>query len=914
LGGLAAAMHLAESEGFTGELIVVAPQWSSSARQRLGLVGERPFQLRAVAASSLSDGVAGVEPDAFADPVYVPVDRVSAHLADAADRALFSRAALALEGLASKHGGAVRGFGRSVELIVLARRVAELRADEGGVMLNTGSPQRSSVRLTADALANAFDELEGNLRKRLNDRRAREGEEGMRTRVIPAIGAMLGLRALQSWPMGGSDTPALDLSGIDSDGRPVLGAARKRLGLSELGDILDATVLLRPALPVLLGDVEPPVRIDAPRLVIAANEIDAAVARVLRCLVLGHDLLEIRDLGRDRGFELSAQGSGEATSISPAEPATRPARRERGSRRGERSKRSDAGEEEPRAAAGAEEPESESRTREPREDEGRGGEGRSREGRDGEGRGRPRRRGRRSRGGERGGDEPVAETASADSAGSGAGSGAGSSAGSSAGSGRGRGRAKPRFEEVSLFDLEDEVRPDSDNDEEGGRSRRRGRPRRRGRRGGRSGEGAEGSDEGSEPAEAGRGKRRDSRGEDSDDGDDDLVAAEEDDLGGALSAMLDEVPDVSEVALPEYDDEEDEEDGEGAPPREDRERRRRAKLEEVLADVPAEVPKPPRRRAAIVVSADRDSIIAAVLLARDIRLLEGIWIYPQSELMTFFRGVATDLRDQTPIYLIGFTPSPARDVIQAASIYRGRISWFDHHDWPPEDRAALQEAIGEEALHLSPGTQTALTTALATCTRRSRFSDKLVDLATGRFTQHDFERWGRLWWWRLGELAKKTGERRADLEPLLAGRPSDLAKEAARVEVPEVPDEVAYLSERDFRLVHFAGYSLVVVSVPEGLDVHLCARIARERYGAILSLAYHEGQETFVLAGEENAGRRGLDHGALVEHLASKLAWVEALAGDDHVARFLLRDAERQPERLDEVIGEIAMGRSILER
>jgi hypothetical protein len=378
--------------------------------------------------------------------------------------------------------------------------------------------------------------------------------------------------------------------------------------------------------------------------------------------------------------------------------------------------------------------------------------------------------------------------------------------------------------------------------------------------------------------------------------------------------MLDEVPEVAEIELPEYDDEEEEEGGEEGAARVEREKRRRARLEEVLAEVPKEIPKPPRRRAAIVVHADRDSIIAAVLLARDIRLLEGIWIYPQSELMTFFRGVATDLRDQTPVYVVGFTPSPARDVIQAASIYRDRISWFDHHVWPPEDRAALQQAIGDDAVHLSPGSQTALTTLLGVCTRRSRFSDKLVDLATGRFTHHDYERWGRLWWWRLGEIAKKTGESRADLEPLLAGRPSDLAKEAARADVPPVPDEVAYLSERDFRLVHFAGYSLVVVPVPEGLDIHLCARIARERYGAILSLAHYDGKETFVLAGEDAAGRRALDHGALVEHLASKLYWVEAVADDDHVARFVLRDAENQPERLDEVIGEIAMGRSILER
>ncbi len=203
---------------------------------------------------------------------------------------------------------------------------------------------------------------------------------------------------------------------------------------------------------------------------------------------------------------------------------------------------------------------------------------------------------------------------------------------------------------------------------------------------------------------------------------------------------------------------------------------------------------------------------------------------------------------------------------------------------------------------------------MRTFTRRSRFSDKLVDLAAGRFTEHDYERWGRLWWSRIGEIAASTGDRRADLEPLLAGRPSDLAKEAAGAATPELPAELRYVSSQDFRLVHFSGYSLVVLEVPAELDLHLCARIARERYRAQLSLATRPTAELVVFGAEELTGRRSLDLGGLVDHLASKLEWVEALAGDDHVARFRLRELASNPDRLDEVIGEIAMGRSLFER
>jgi hypothetical protein len=328
---------------------------------------------------------------------------------------------------------------------------------------------------------------------------------------------------------------------------------------------------------------------------------------------------------------------------------------------------------------------------------------------------------------------------------------------------------------------------------------------------------------------------------------------------------------------------------------------------------PEEVRRAPRGRAVILAHADRNSIIAAVLLARDVRQLEGIWVYPQSELMTFFRGVATDLRENTPIFVIGFSATPARDTIQAASLYRDRLVWFDHHLWAPEDLGGMKEAIGEAMLHVEAGGQNSLPSVLAYCTRRSRFSDKLVDLATGRFTRHDFERWGRLWWWRLGELADKPGEHRADIEPLLAGRPSDLAKEAAGVPSPPLPEEVDFVSSRDFRLVHFGDFGIVIGAVAAGLDLHLASRIMRERYGVSISLVYAEEGELLVLGSDDAAGRRAIDVGAMAEHLSQKFGWIDSQSDVDHVARFRVRDMAANPDRLEEVVREIGLGRAILE-
>ena len=52
------------------------------------------------------------------------------------------------------------------------------------------------------------------------------------------------------------------------------------------------------------------------------------------------------------------------------------------------------------------------------------------------------------------------------------------------------------------------------------------------------------------------------------------------------------------------------------------------------------------------------------------------------------------------------------------------------------------------------------------------------------------------------------------LEGLLVGRPSELARHAASLPPPPPPAELAFAASRDFRLVHFGGYTLVVVDVP----------------------------------------------------------------------------------------------------
>ncbi len=932
LGGLAAAQQAASEASFNGELLVIAPQWPSGARRVLGLLGQTPYSIEPIAAPGLTEGRVVVEAEPAPRILATSASQLASRMSSPESRSAFTRAAAALEGLAAKHGGCVRIGADRLELVVLARRVAEIRASGESAVLEIQIGGRTTTPLSGADLAGALDGLEGQLRRRLNDRKVRDGEEGLRGRVIAQLAAGSELRGLRAWPQPGTDQDAVDGVGINAAGDPVVVAVREELDWSSLAAVLESLAPIRTLLPVLFAEAAPPLRLGLPRLLLTAERFADGLERALSALIVAYELRSVAGAA-GTGVDLVSRSAGEGAEFRPARRSRR--RGGRGRAGGPRDEDgSEAEGEDASDASGASDASDgdetvEAKSEESRREGGRPLGPRADEGGDadegGRGRGRRRRRPRRGgRGGEGDGEgEESAPRAARDR---------------DEGRGGEGGRGRKRFEEVSLMDLDDGPSPSitadaSDSlDDDAGEGDRPRRGRRRGRRGGSDARrGGEGSDADTGSRSRGRSRSASSpasseQGEDSD-GEDDVDTvdgvAEEDDLVDAddleeiLARLADDVPDfeTSDGTESSYDDEDDEEGDSTSPAARtsgSRDARRRGRRGD--SDGDEEARAQPRKRSAILVHADPDSLFAAVLLARDIRQLEGMWVYPQEELMTFFRSIATDLRDDTPIFVIGFHPSPAHDVVQAASLYRGRLTWFDRQVWPPEDLAAMRGAIGAEAILGGAGLDSTLPLVLETCTRRSRFSDKLVDLATGRFSQHDFERWGRLWRARASEIAAKSGDIRADVAALLTGRPSDLAKEAALVAIPPPPPEVAWIAERDFRLVHFGGHVMVVLEVDPGIDLHLASRIARERYDASLSLARVAGEEVFVFAGDETTGKRSLDYMAIAEHLSNKLDWVDERPDADHVSRFRVRDLARHPERLEEIVAEIAMGRSLLER
>ena len=92
------------------------------------------------ALAALDEGGGTVAPDRAELALALPADRLAAACEGPDGPDLFRRALSALEGLAAKHGGVVRGTGQGAELVLLARRSALLRPEAGGEVLETLLP------------------------------------------------------------------------------------------------------------------------------------------------------------------------------------------------------------------------------------------------------------------------------------------------------------------------------------------------------------------------------------------------------------------------------------------------------------------------------------------------------------------------------------------------------------------------------------------------------------------------------------------------------------------------------------------------------------------------------------------------------------------------------------------------------
>ena len=323
---------------------------------------------------------------------------------------------------------------------------------------------------------------------------------------------------------------------------------------------------------------------------------------------------------------------------------------------------------------------------------------------------------------------------------------------------------------------------------------------------------------------------------------------------------------------------------------------------------PVEVspPRARRQRAAILVRDDPDAILAGLVLARDRRTIVSFRVAPQEGLMDFFKGPATDIADNVDVLVVGFSAQPRpKEVLDTVELFRGRLQWFDHHEWAIEDLVRLRAALGRDSIVIEEDASSPLGAVSEVTERRSRFTDKLVDLSARRLSEGDMQKWGNRVIALIKRMAQTPGEHRAEIMPVLAGKPTDL---------PSAPDvylaETSWVEENDPRIVHFGEYQLAVARVPSNLDAGEVGRRLRLRTGARLSLATREGDDIVVLSCNDE--KRPLNVSGLLDAVGSQQPWVMPKSGGDRIGRARVEGLPEHPERMEALIGEIVRHRSVL--
>jgi hypothetical protein len=815
------AAALRTGEGAPPALLVAAPSF---------LPGTRRAAERAAAAGAIVHLVA-IPALAHAREIHAiesfpePVAR-----AGAPARSLLERVVRVLEGAVEMTGvGALRAIPGGYALYMRGHTVLRVAPGGGGVGLWLFEPDRRHVQVSEESFPRWGVELQETIVGTAQDPRLLRGSQAMLEeaagRIADSVRARITGRTLAWSPFG--DDP-VEWVGIDSGGRPVLGAVRSAFALACVPGLLAALDAFHEQRELWAPGAQ-----GRPRIVLAADEVEPKAKSLLAAIGLD---VQVRSL----------EGRGDSRPSLDEEPralAARPGAPER--EEPERPSAERAGRDEAAAWEERDRAEPAHAGPLPERDHEEGREGR-----------RGRRRGRRRRGRGRGearegGALPSEESAAAEETGA----------------------------EVGPAPVP-EVEPAS-----------------------------------AEPADADR--ALDALADRFDLAAEEPLAEEPPEEALAWEARGEPSVAAAEVE-PAGDFEEGPEEGEfaeeGAPEADAAAERIDSEVAATLAEEPGAEPAPSllpvrrvrRARAAVVVRDDPACVLAGLVLARDRRQVVQFWVSSQEALMDYFKTGATDLGENVDLLLVGFTAQPVpHETIRTAGLYRGRLQWFDHHEWPIEDSELLRDAIGRDSIVFVPGALGPLGAVAQVAERRSRFTDKLVELSAQRLSENDMQRWGNRVVALVRRLARGSGDRLRDIQAVLAGKPSEL---------PDAPDvfaaESAWIESHDPRLVYFGEYPMVVVRVPGELDCGEIARRLRLRTGARLSLASREG-DPIVLFGC-NEEKRHLNALALVERLEGRLPWAHARPGGDRIGRLEIDELDRHPERLESLVGEIVRNKSVL--
>ncbi len=749
-----------------------------------------------------------------------------------------------LEGAAAMSGaGGLRPAGSDHLLFVRGERAARISLVADEVVVAISLPESRELRVSDASFARMGVELHDWIVRLANDARLLDGAAARRDALVERCADEAHAGVTARWlPWNEDGKDAIDWVGIDIAGHPVVGAIRSRLGIEDVPALVAGWHLLD-----LEREIWTPGAVGFPRIFVSADRIEPEAREILESLAgpIGAGAVPAepaRELPSDSVLEREREIETEAAGVGDQGYG-----------------------------------------------EARGGEisaDRS-----------SRRRGRR-RG--RGGDRELAEPSSRvlDEATAAEERNARREARRAAEAARGsfEGQREEESERESEAPLESEVEPESElarepvSDDQSERQRgRRGRRRRGGRRGSepRAADGVPLEARGAVD-EAGGTVEQDAGESFEGDLEPREIAADPERERDRAAASADDAQLSNELEATLAESDEEAERGPAAEP------------------VEVSPPRARRQRAAILVRDDPDAILAALVLARDRRTIVSFRVAPQEGLMDFFKGPATDIADNVDVLVVGFSAQPRpKEVLDTAELFSGRLQWFDHHDWAIEDLVRLRAALGRESVVIEENASSPLGAVSEVTERRSRFTDKLVDLSARRLSEVDMEKWGSRVIALIKRMAQSPGEHRAEILSVLTGKPTDL---------PSAPDvyqaETHWVEENDPRIVHFGEYQLAVARVPSELDPGEIGRRLRLRTGARLSLATREGDDLVVFSCNDE--KRPLNVAGLLDAVGNHQPWVMPKSGGDRIGRARIEGLPEHPERMEALIGEIVRHRSVL--
>jgi len=266
------------------------------------------------------------------------------------------------------------------------------------------------------------------------------------------------------------------------------------------------------------------------------------------------------------------------------------------------------------------------------------------------------------------------------------------------------------------------------------------------------------------------------------------------------------------------------------------------------------------RLTVIVTPPDADGVASATIAARAAGGAVEMLFFESERLAAFFEG---GVQDKLPaLYRLIVCGLEVVHTNWDAEVIRPRLmdslrgfvsplQWFSARDWRAEDRAAVQNIVGEGNLVVRPGAAcTASLVRDGLAQPGDAFANLLVKFAEGSLAAEEEERWG--WPWRrvIASLRGAPARLREAIAPLVEGSPEQIA-----ADLVETADRVerecrSFAADNAAESVPVGERELVVIAIPRARHAFWpeISSYARAGTGADFCLCVLTGRPVMILS------------------------------------------------------------------